>query len=198
MADRIMNGLPPKRTLLEKIQSLLFHKHDIAVCLRLMRCASYYKNKKDPSILDKICRKWFSFKYYHLSEKLGFCIGYDSFGYGLIIPHYGTIVINSKIRAGNYCVLHTSICIGGSNKVFGDGLYMGAGAKIMGTLTLGNWVSVAANSLVNKSFGDNVLLAGMPAIIKRTNYPKWYERDGDIFLQRFLAVEKLKNKMFGI
>lgn len=197
MADRIMNGLPPQRTLFEKIQSLLFHKYDIAVCLRLMRYASYYKNKKNPSLLDKIRGKLVSYKYSRLSQKLGFCIGYDVFGYGLFIPHYGTIVVNSKVRAGNYCVLHTSTCVGGSKKVFGDGLYMGAGAKIMGTLTLGNWVSVAANSLVNKSFGDNVLLAGMPAIEKRNNYQKWYERDGGIFLQRFLAVEELKNKMFG-
>lgn len=192
-----MNGLPTICTLSEKIQSLLFHKHEITNCLRLMRYASYYKNKKNPSILDKIRGKWFAYKYSRLSEKLGFCIGYDVFGYGLFIPHYGTIVVNSKVRAGNYCVLHTSICIGGSNKVFGDGLYMGAGAKIMGTLTLGDWVSVAANSLVNKSFGDNILLAGMPAIVKRNDYPKWYERDGGIFLQRFLTVEKLKNKMFA-
>ena len=65
----------------------------------------------------------------------------------------------------------------------------------MGTLTLGNNVSVAANSLVNKSFGDCVLLTGMPAIVKRENYPSWYERDGERFADRVKMCELLKSQM---
>ena len=38
---------------------------------------------------------------------------------------------------------------------------------MVGELTLGNHVTVAAHSLVNKSFGDNVLLVGCPAIAKK-------------------------------
>lgn len=53
--------------------------------------------------------------------KLGFSIGYDVFGYGLHIPHYGTIVVNGICKIGNYAVLHTSTCIGGAGKVIGDG-----------------------------------------------------------------------------
>lgn len=65
----------------------------------------------------------------------------------------------------------------------------------MGDLSLGDGVTVASNSLVNKSFGDNVLLVGMPAIIKRLQYPYWFERDGDKYMKRVDAVECLKRQM---
>ena len=38
----------------------------------------------------------------------------------------------------------------------------------MGKINLGDNVSIASQSLVNKSFGENdILLAGMPAIVKK-------------------------------
>lgn len=129
------------------------------------------------------------------SVRLGFSIGYNVFGYGLVIPHYGTIVVNDDVRAGSYCVIHTSTCIGGSSKMIGNGLYLSASAKIMGEVTLGNGVTIAANSLVNKSSGNNVLLVGSPAIVKRQNYPFWWERDGIMYAHRVAAIENLKNQM---
>ena len=82
-----------------------------------------------------------------------------------------------------------------SKVVAGDGLYMAVGCKVIGPLSLGNSVSIAANSVVNKSYGDNVLLAGAPAKVVKENYPSWYERDGDIFQQRINKVESLKKQM---
>lgn len=119
----------------------------------------------------------------------------DSVYNGFVIPHYGTIVVNSNAVAGNYCVLHTSTCIGCAGKTIGDGLYLSAGTKIIGALTLGNSVSIAVNSLVNKSFGDNVLLTGMPARVKREDYQDWYKRDGEKFSERVKTCEQLKSQM---
>lgn len=56
--------------------------------------------------------------------KLGFTIAENVFGYGLVIPHYGTIVVGSGNRIGNYAVLHTSTCITAGKKNIGDGLYL--------------------------------------------------------------------------
>ena len=129
--------------------------------------------------------------------KLGFSIGYDVFGYGLHIPHYGTIVVNGNCKIGNYAVLHTSTCIGGTGKVIGDGLYVGSGAMIMGTIQLGDGVSVASQSLVNKSCGENnVLLAGTPAVVKKKT-TIWYERDGKLYSDRVNKIEKIKEQ-YGI
>ena len=195
-ADRIIRGLPPQKTIRERLSSIFaYGGGKILRFQRYMRIVSYYKSLERRNFIDYILWKLASLKFKRLSEDLGFSIGTDVFGYGLLIPHYGTIVVNEDVRVGNYCVLHTSTCIGGANKVIGDALYLSAGAKIMGNLTLGNGVSIAANSLVNKSFGDNILLTGMPGAVKKDNYPMWYERDGEIFSMRVQRIEDLKKKM---
>ena len=123
--------------------------------------------------------------------QLGFSIGHNSLGYGVVLPHYGTIVINGEARVGNFAVLHTCSCIAGK-KVIGDYLYLSTGSQITGDITLGDGVSVAAHSLVNKSSGDHVLLVGSPAEIKQTNYPLWVERDGETFVNRVKKVEQYR------
>ena len=45
----------------------------------------------------------------------------------------------------------------------GDDIWVGGGAIICPGVTLGNNVIVGAGSVVTKSFGDNVVVAGNPA-----------------------------------
>lgn len=68
-------------------------------------------------------------RYKSLGIKLGFTIPINVFGYGLVIPHYGTIVVGAGNTIGNYAVLHTSTCITAGNKIIGDALYLSTGAK---------------------------------------------------------------------
>lgn len=135
-------------------------------------------------------------KYKRLSLKLGFSIGADVFGYGLVIPHYGTIVVGGKNRIGNYAVLHSSSCIVDRPSVIGDGLYMSVGGIITSQVELGNNVTVGANSTVNKSIStSNVLVVGSPAVIKKES-EAWYIRDGEVFRKRVEAIEKMKDEFF--
>lgn len=132
-------------------------------------------------------------KFRKLSIRLGYSIGPNSLGYGVLLPHYGTIVVNGEARVGNYAVLHTCTCIAGKKEI-GDYLYLSTGSQITGDITLGDGISVAAHSLVNKSFEGQVLLAGTPAEVKRTDYPLWVERDGDAFVNRVKKVEQLRSR----
>lgn len=111
-----------------------------------------------------------------------------------MIPHYGTIVVGNGAKLGNYAVLHTSICVTAHNKTIGNGVYISTGAKLIRSFELGDNVSIAANSVVNRSFGSNILLAGTPAKIIREAQP-WYERDGERFSLRVKQIEALKDKM---
>ena len=199
MADRIMNGLPPKRTICEKLHLFSSSTMKIVEVLRYMRMMCYYKNKHTPSCFDRLCGIWSAYRYGVLSMRLGFTIGYNVFGYGLVIPHYGTIVINSEARIGNFDVIHTCTCVAGGDKVIGDGFYLSTGCQVVGSIRVGDGVTVAAHSLVNKSFESNVLIAGTPAVVKRTDQPYWYEtdRDRERFSKYKEEIEIIKKRIYG-
>ena len=173
--------------LLKQIK-LFFFPDYIRDFLVEMRKCSYYKHQK--GFLSKLFFVVHYKKYRKLGLKLGFSIGYDSLGYGVVIPHYGTIVVGRSNRIGNYAVLHTSTCISDNGKIIGDGLYLSTGAKITSKIKLGNNISIGANSLVNKNCEqDNVLLGGMPAkVIKQEE--TWYIRDS--FDAKVKRVEELR------
>lgn len=161
-----------------------------------MRYVAFFENTKKNTMFS-LQYRYHKYRYSKLGIKLGFTIGCNSFGYGLVIPHYGTIVVNGGISAGHYCVLHTSTCIAGDQKRIGNGLYLSTGSIISGQNTnIGDNVSVAANSLVNKPIEqDNVLVAGSPAKVIKSSSP-WYERDGDRFLDRVKKVEKMRSSKY--
>ncbi len=196
-ADRIMSGFSAKATAKERFLSILnlSYTHLILKYLKSMRYVAFYENTRKNKIFSLVYI-YHKLRFSRLGLKLGFSIGYNSFGYGLLIPHYGTIVINGDILAGNFCVLHTSTCIAGGQKCIGDGLYLSTGAIIAGKgINIGTNTSIAANSLVNKSIEkNNVLVAGSPAKIIKDSAP-WYERDGVRFTERVKEVENLVNKI---
>lgn len=193
MSDRIINGLPPKESFLRRVKNYILAVPPIVDYLRYMRCFAYYKNQR--GIIATIKTIYYRFRYNRLGVKLGFYINEDVFDYGLCVPHYGTFRIGGNNKIGRYAVIHTVTNITASNCVIGDGLYLSVGAKVIGPLSLGDNVSIAANSVVNKSQGSNILLAGAPAIVKKESYPAWYNRDGETFSRRIEVIEDLKQKM---
>lgn len=189
MADRMMNRGRFKNSWKDNLRNI-FLPDDIMNYLESMRRVSYHKNRG--GVFHKVMYALCLRKKIRLGEKLGFSIGIHSLGYGVVIPHYGTIVVGGAPRIGNYAVLHTSTCISDNKKVIGEGLYLATGAKITSEITLGNNISVGANSVVNKSYtGNNALIAGAPAHFIKEQDP-WY---GGHYLWRKQQVEALKEKM---
>lgn len=196
-ADRIMNGLSEEKSLKEILMGIINGplKGTIINYLCAMRHYAYYSNNRK----SKFSLNFFPMLYWHrrwnnLGLKLGFSIGHNSLGYGVVIPHHGTIVVNADARIGNYAVLHTCTCVAGGNKEIGDFFYLSTGSQIVGELTLGDGVTVAAHSLVNSSFPSKVLIAGSPATIKREKYVIWPIRDGQTYIHRMEEVELLKQR----
>ncbi len=202
-ADRIMNGYPATRSLKSRLKETLAINGSKVMVIRylyhLRRYAYYYNTHKRLFSWNTIMMTYEHFKVAKLGLKCGFSIGQNSLGYGVVIPHYGTIVINSESRIGNYAVIHTSTCIAGGDKIIGDGFYLSTGCQVVGALKIGDGVTVAAHSLVNKSFESNLLLVGAPAIVKRNNQPVWYntDRDRDRFSKYIEQIELLRNRIYG-
>lgn len=194
MADYMMNRGCFKPSLSTRLRNLLMPDY-IMKYLIAMRYACYYTSK-NYGLLSKMRALYWGYVQRKLGVKLGFSIAKDAFGYGLLIPHYGTIVVGGGTKFGNYCVLHTSTCITHGSTRVGDAFYLSTGAKVVGSISLGNNVTIAANSLVNRSFtDDNVLLAGIPSVVKKEIYKSWIDRDGDLFKDRVRQIEELKVKM---
>lgn len=194
MADRIMNGHLPKETIKEWLIIRLLKKERIIDYLKYMRKLNYYEHQS--GIYNKLMELYYKRQYNKIELQLRIHVDENTCGYGLVLPHAHSYRIGSNNTIGNYAVIQGHAYMTASNCNVGNCLYLAIGAKMIGPMTLGDNVSVSANSLVNKSFGSNILLAGSPASVKKENYPPWYERDGGKWVERIRVVEKLKEQMF--
>ena len=189
-ADYMMNRGYFKPSVLSRLRSLIFPDY-IMNYLVHMRKADYYSHLEGGG---NVIGSYHRMKQRKLGIKLGFSIACDAFGYGLVIPHYGTIVVGGDNKIGNYAVLHTSTCITNGKKIIGDGLYVSTGAKLTTLEHLGNNIMIAANSVVTKSCDENgVLLAGMPASVKKKQ-DAWYSNN-ERYISSIQKIEKLRETL---
>ena len=103
-----------------------------------------------------------------MGARLGLTIPIHTCELGLFILHWGSVVINGKSRIGKNCRIHSCVNIGeyrGGAPTLGNNCYIGPGAKLFGDINIGNNVVMSANAVVNKSFLNNVTIAGISAKI---------------------------------
>ena len=156
--------------------------------LKALRKAEYFSLKR--SFISLLYKK----KLKKLSYKTGIQLAINVFGYGLVLPHHGTIVVGSGNKIGNYCVLHTSTCITSGNKEIGDFFYLSTGGKVIKDIKIADSVSVGANSVLNKDANHpNSFYAGMPAKYVKDS-PSWPFRDGQKYIERLKKCESIINK----
>lgn len=93
-------------------------------------------------------------------------------GPGFVIDHFGGIVVSGYSRFGAHCRIRTGVVIGiarvGDTDApqFGDHVDIGAGAKVIGGIRIGNNVSIGANAVVLCDVPDNCIAVGVPAVVK--------------------------------
>lgn len=184
-ADFIMNY--GDYTLKNRLKCFL-EKNLILKYLKMLRILEFKKNNHSRFL------KFYKIKLEKIGYKTGFSISPNVLGYGVVIPHYGTIVVGPGNTIGNYCVLHTSTCIGGGKRVIGEAFYLSSGAKVFKNQRICDNVSLAANSLLDKDADiPNSLYGGMPAkFIKKTE--PWYIRDGDFYYKLVKKCDALFSK----
>jgi serine O-acetyltransferase len=97
-----------------------------------------------------------------------------SFGPRLVLIHATGVVINSAVRGGSDIHLEHQVTIGADRRrapVLGDGVFVGAGAKIIGSVCIGNDVRVGANAVVVHDVPAHCTVVGVPAQIVRRRAP---------------------------
>jgi len=101
-------------------------------------------------------------------------------GKGLMIDHAHSIVIGETAVVGdNVSMLH-SVTLGGTGKddgdrhpKIGDGVLIGAGAKVLGNIRVGDCSRIAAGSVVLEEVPPRTTVAGIPArVIGKAGCPQ--------------------------
>ena len=141
-----------------------------------MRKTAQSRRRSLPWLFYSLMARRYKFKY-------GFQIPTStSIGEGLYIGHFGTVVINAKAVIGKNCNLAHGVTIGQANRgknkgvpQIGDNVWIGTGAVIVGSISIGNNVLIAPNAYVNIDVPENSIALGNPCkLIARENPTEGY------------------------
>lgn len=151
-------ALPPTgRSIL---RMLLSDGTSAQILYRMMRCCQTHGLKPLAMLI------------YRMNAAIGHVVigrGAD-FGPGFVIVHSFGIVINSSVKAGRNLVIEHGVTIGaekGKSPVLGDNIFIGAGAKIIGAVTIGSDAKIGANAVVTKDVPAGATMVGIPARVVR-------------------------------
>jgi serine O-acetyltransferase len=92
------------------------------------------------------------------------------FGRGFVMVHADGLVINRLVRGGENIYVEHQVTIGadrGTSPVLGNNIFIGAGAKIIGPVTIGDGARIGANAVVVKDVPAYATVVGVPAKVVR-------------------------------
>lgn len=112
---------------------------------------------------------------FHMQSRVSERFGVDihpaaQIGHGVMIDHATSVVIGETAVIGNDVSLLHEVTLGGTGKAgvdrhpkIGNGVLIGAGAKVLGNITIGDEARVAAGSVVLHDVPEHCTVAGVPA-----------------------------------
>ena len=96
-------------------------------------------------------------------------------GKGFMIDHGMGVVIGETAEIGENCTIYQGVTLGGTGKdvgkrhpTLGNNVMVGAGAKVLGPMKVGDNTKIAANAVVLAEIPENCTAVGIPAkVVKR-------------------------------
>jgi serine O-acetyltransferase len=124
-----------------------------------------------------VLRKFFSLIYRILYKLTQVVTGIElpceaNVGRNFIIDHFGGIIISGYARFGDNCRIRNGVVVGlrrvGENvaPTIGSNVDIGAGAKLLGPIRIGDNVIIGANAVVLCDVPDNCIAVGVPAQVR--------------------------------
>ncbi|MBD2302078.1 serine O-acetyltransferase [Nostoc sp. FACHB-87] len=97
-------------------------------------------------------------------------------GKGVFIDHGMGVVIGETAIIGDYALIYQGVTLGGTGKesgkrhpTLGSHVVVGAGAKVLGNITIGDRVRIGAGSVVLRDVPSNTTVVGVPGRVTRQN-----------------------------
>lgn len=129
------------------------------------------------NIQPPLLRKPFSLIYKILFKLVQILTGIElpceaGVGSGFVIDHSGGIVVSGYASFGNNCRIRNGVVVGLKHVEhpcaprIGNNVDIGAGAKLLGDIEIGDNVMIGANAVVVRSVPSNHIAVGVPAVIK--------------------------------
>jgi serine O-acetyltransferase len=103
------------------------------------------------------------------------------FGPGFVLIHSIGVVINGNVRAGAGVKIEHQVTIGAEKRqtpILGNGVFIGAGAKILGPVNVGEGARIGANAVVVSDVPAFTTVVGVPAKVVRTIQSESNDRPG--------------------
>ncbi len=95
-------------------------------------------------------------------------------GRGVFIDHGMGVVIGETAEVGDECVIYQGVTLGGTSWNKGkrhptleDHVVVGAGAKVLGAITIGHHSRIGANAVVLRSVPPHSVVVGVPGHVKK-------------------------------
>lgn len=114
--------------------------------------------------------------YRYYKHKYGYDIPYQiPIGTGLLIFHFGGIVISAKSIGKNFTVsqnVTVGMKIVNGHKRFpiiGNNVYLAPGCAVIGDITIGDFCAIGTNSVVTKNMPPKSVIIGIPGRIISNN-----------------------------
>jgi serine O-acetyltransferase len=123
-----------------------------------------------------LLRKFFSLVYKFLFKLIQILTGIELpceaiVGRNFVIDHFGGIIVSGYARFGDNCRIRNGVVVGLRRvdepcaPVIGNNVDIGAGAKLLGRITVGDNAIIGANAVVLHDVPENSIAVGVPATI---------------------------------
>lgn len=142
------------------------------ILLNTIERYQYYRSRS--GLLAFLLKKYFILKHLILTIITASDIHpFAKIGKRLFLPHPNGVIIHHDAIIGDDCIIMQQVTIGqlasGGAPTLGHGVYVGAGAKILGKITVGEKARIGANSVVLCDVPAGTTAVGSPArIVTRT------------------------------